>query len=417
MKNKYVKRVLAAGLVGVLGAACLTGCQGKKEEAAKETEDGKVELRYATGDAGPAVEVQEKIVKAFNESQDKIEVKLETYGTAFDQKLAAAIGSKNAPDIVKMWNFPAYHESLVPLQDRIDELEDKDDFYETLFNYADMNGNIYGMPIGFSTRAMYYNKDLTDAAGIKIEDGWTTEDLKEYAKATTKDGAAGMYFYYNPDPYAFESMLWCNGGEWLDEEGKPVINSDENKEVMQYFHDMLFADKTAYASNRNDDFGQAIGSGNYAFGESGKWFIESVKDAGVNLGIATMPAFPEGQSMSVVHASFLSMTTDCKNQDAAWEFMEYYTSYDSVKTLCEIEMPVRQTVADDAGYLDDEQIAPYYAMLERSSSERPSLVKSAQWPEISAEIDAGMEAIFAEEDADISAILDEVQSKVEGIVK
>lgn len=418
MKKKHVKRLIAAGLVGIMGAGCLAGCSGSGEDqAASEEKGGKIELRYATGDSGPAVEVQEEIVKAFNESQDEIEVKLETYGTAFDQKLAAAIGSKNAPDIVKMWNFPAYYESLVPLQDRIDTLEDKDDFYETLFNYADMNDNIYGMPIGFSTRAIYYNKDLTEAAGITVEDGWTMDDLKEYAKATTNGDVTGMYFYYNPDPYAFETQLWCNGGGWLEEDGTPVINSEENKEVIQYFHDMLYRDKTAYASNRNDDFGQAIGSGSYAFGESGKWFIESVKDAGINLGIATMPAFPGGESMSVVHASFLSMTTDCKDEDAAWEFMKFYTSYDSVKTLCEIEMPVRQSVADDVGYLDDEQIAPYYAMLERSSSERPSLVKSAQWPEISAEIDAGLEAIFAEEDADIGAVLDEVQSKVESIVK
>lgn len=417
MKKQYLKQIMTVGFIGVMGVGLLSGCAGGEKKETEKITEGKVELRYATGDAGPAVEVQEEIVKAFNESQDKIEVKLETYGTAFDQKLAAAIGSKNAPDIVKMWNFPAYYESLVPLQDRIDSLEDKDDFYETLFNYADMNDNIYGMPIGFSTRAFYYNKELTDAAGITIADDWTTEDLKEYAKQTTKDDKTGMYFYYNPDPYAFESYLWENGGAWLDEEGKPVINSDANKEVMQYFHDMLYKDKTAYASNRNDDFGQAIGSGKYAFGESGKWFIESVKDAGVDLGIAPSPAFPGGKSMSVVHASFLSMTTDCKEQDAAWEFMEFYTSYDSVKTLCEIEMPVRQSVADDEGYLDNEQVAPFYAMLERSTEERPSLVKSAQWPEINSEIDAGLEAIFAEEKADIGAVLDEVQSKVEAIVK
>lgn len=418
MKKKQLTRLAAVGLISTMSLTLLAGCgSGESAEDTAKKEGEKIELRYATGDSGPAVEVQEKIVKAFNESQDKIEVKLETYGTAFDQKLAAAIGSKNAPDIVKMWNFPAYYESLVPMQDMIDGLEDKDDFYDTLFNYADMNGNIYGMPIGFSTRAFYYNKDLTDAAGITVEDGWTTDDLKEAAAATTKDGVTGMYFYYNPDPYAFESMLWSNGGAWLDDSGNPVINSEENKEVLQYFHDLIYVDKTAYASNRNDDFGQAMGSGNYAFGESGKWFIESVKNAGVNLGIAPMPSFPGGKSMSVVHASFLSMTTDCKNQDAAWEFIEFYTSFDSVKTLCEIEMPVRQSVAEEAGYLDDQEIAPYYAMLERSSDERPALVKSAKWPEISAEIDAGMEAIFAQEDADVGAVLDEVQSKAEVIIK
>ncbi len=88
MKRKQLKRLAALGLALTLGASGLTGCSGtdKKESAEK---DGKIQLRYATGDAGPAVEVQEEIVKAFNESQDKIEVKLETYGTAFDQKLAA----------------------------------------------------------------------------------------------------------------------------------------------------------------------------------------------------------------------------------------------------------------------------------------------------------------------------------------
>ena len=423
------KRLTALGMGVMLLAGTLTGCGSPKEEkqpdaagdtAVQETAKAggeKIQLRYATGDSGPAVTVQEIIVKAFNESQDQIEVKLETYGTAFDQKLAAAIGSDNAPDIVKMWNFPAYYESLVPLQDKIDSLEDKDDFYATLFNYADMNGNIYGMPIGFSTRAIHYNKDLTDAAGITINEDWTMEDLKAAAAATTKDGVTGLYFYYNPDPYALESILWSNGGEWLNDSGEPVINSDANKEALQFLHDMIYKDKIAYTGNRNDDFGQAMGSGNYAFGEMGKWFVSAINEAGINLGITTMPKFEGGESMSVVHASFLSVTNGSKNQDAAWEFIKYYTNYESVKTLCEIEMPVRESVAKDTGLLDDPQMAPFYTMLERSEAKRPSLVKSAQWPEVNSEIDAGLEAIFAQEDADVAAVLDEVQTKVEAIIQ
>lgn len=423
MKKKSLKRITALGLASIMIIGSLTGCgsdaatQEKASAPQAESSAEKIQLRYATGDSGPAVAVQEEIVKAFNESQDAIEVKLETYGTAFDQKLAAAIGSKNAPDIVKMWNFPAYYESLVPLKDKINALADKDDFYATLFNYADMNGDIYGMPIGFSTRAIHYNKALTDAAGVTISEDWTMDDLKAAATATTKDGVTGLYFYYNPDPYALESMLWSNGGEWLDDSGKPVINSDANKEVLQYLHDMIYVDKIAYAGNLADDFGQSMSSGKYAFGEMGKWFISSINEAGVNLGITTMPSFESGKSMSVVHASFLSITADSKNQDAAWEFIKYYTSYDSVKALCEIEMPVRESVAKDVGLLDDKQIAPFYTMLERSEEKRPSLVKSKAWPEISSEIAAGLEAVFAQETADVSKILDEVQSKAEAISK
>jgi multiple sugar transport system substrate-binding protein len=182
-------------------------------------------------------------------------------------------------------------------------------------------------------------------------------------------------------------------------------------------HDMIYKDKVAYAANLADDFGQAMGSGKYAFGEMGKWFIPSIKEAGVDLGIAPMPGFKDGSSMSVVHASFLSVTNSSKNADAAWEFIKYYTSFDSVKTLSEIEMPVRETVAKDLGYLEDAQIKPFYTMLERSVSKRPSLVKTVKWPEVSAEIAAALEAVFAQDKVDINAILDETQSKVENIMK
>ena len=80
-------------------------------------------------------------------------------------------------------------------------------------------------------------------------------------------------------------------------------------------------------------------------------------------------------------------------------------------------MPVREAVAKDLGYLEDAQIKPFYTMLERSVSKRPSLVKTAKWPEVSAELAAALEAVFAQDKADIGAILDETQSKVEGIMK
>ena len=162
---------------------------------------GKIQLRYVTGDAGPAVALQEEIVKSFNESQDRIEVGWKPMVQLLIVPIAA-IGAemrRYREDV----EFPAYYQLWFP-DDRIDAMADKDDFYPTLFNYADMYGQVYGMPIGFSTRAMHYNKALTDAAGITVENDWTLEDLREAAAAVTKDGVTGLYFYYNPDPYAFE---------------------------------------------------------------------------------------------------------------------------------------------------------------------------------------------------------------------
>lgn len=412
--KRYFSKTIASVLCIALFVAGLAGCSSDNKKPTEQ--NTKIVLKYATGDSGPAVDVQQEIVKEFNASQDKIEVQLETYGTAFDQKLAAAIGAQTAPDIVKMWNFPAYYQSLIPMDSYINGLTDKDDFYPTLFNYANMKGNIYGMPIGFSTRAIYYNKKLLQDAGVTIGDSWSLSDLNEDAKKLTKGDVYGFYFYYNPDPYAIESFLWSNGGEWLDESGKPVINSQNNKEVLQYLHDMIYKEKVAFASNMADDFGKAFSTGNYGFAEMGKWFIDSINTAGIDLGIAPMPGFKDGNGMSVVHAAFLSIMKDCKNPDAAWEFVKFYTSKESIKTLSKIEMPVRKSVAKDLGLLDNEQMKPFYTMLDRSQSKKPSLVKSEKWPDISAEITSGLEAIFAQDNADISKILDDVQQKAMDIV-
>lgn len=415
MKKKFINCIKATLCLSLI-ATTFVGCTSNTKKT-ENTSTGKIILKYATGDAGPAVEVQEEIVKEFNKSQDKIEVKLETYGSAFDQKLAAAIGANNAPDIVKMWNFPAYYKSLVPLNAYIDKLEDKNDFYSTLFNYANMNDKIYGMPIGFSTRAIHYNKDLVEKAGVEIKDNWTMADLKEAAKKITKDDKYGLYFYYNPDPYALESFLWSNGGEWLNDKGAPVINSSNNKEVIKYLHDMLYKDKVAFAANYGDDFGQAFSSGKYGFAEMGRWFISAINDAGTKLGIAPMPGFKDGNGMSAVHAAFLSVTSSSKNPEAAWEFIKFYTSKESIKKLEKIEMPVRQSVAKEIGLLDNPQIKPFYTMLEKSEAKKPSLVKSPKWPEVNTEIAAGLEAIFAQPNADVNKILDDVQKKAEEILK
>ena len=45
--------------------------------------------------------------------------------------------------------------------------EYKGNFYEALWNYNAVDGETYGLPVGYTTHVVYYNKDLFDAAGIE----------------------------------------------------------------------------------------------------------------------------------------------------------------------------------------------------------------------------------------------------------
>ena len=96
------KRIVSALLVCVLGMSLVTGC-GNNAKAAETTKtaDGKIQLDLWYSGGKTAVNVFQDIVDAFNESQDKYEVKTTTQAdyTETYEKLQAGIAGKKAPDM------------------------------------------------------------------------------------------------------------------------------------------------------------------------------------------------------------------------------------------------------------------------------------------------------------------------------
>ena len=112
-----------------------------------------------------------------------------------------------------------------------------------------MDGSIYGIPVGFTTHCLFYNKDIFDEAGIDYPTAdWTWDDLQKAAKTISeKTDAKGFSFQMKPDPYDFEMYLWSNGSAYCSEDGKMDgnLNSDKSKEVFEMFQKM---EKDEYAT-------------------------------------------------------------------------------------------------------------------------------------------------------------------------
>ena len=60
---------------------------------------GKTKIRFATWDVAEDVDKQQELVDKFNEEHDDIEVTLEAYGSDFDTKISAGMGSGDTPDV------------------------------------------------------------------------------------------------------------------------------------------------------------------------------------------------------------------------------------------------------------------------------------------------------------------------------
>lgn len=404
-----MKRKLAVFCIMMLSAtAVLSGCGGSDE-----SNDGKTKIRFATWDVAEDVDKQQELVDKFNEEHDDIEVTLEAYGSDFDTKISAGMGSGDTPDVMYMWNYPSYYNGLEPLDDYISKEgeEYKSNFYDALWDYNTMDGSIYGIPVGFTTHCLFYNKDIFDEAGVEYPTAdWTWDDLQKAAKTISdKTDAKGFSFQMKPDPYDFEMYLWSNGTAYCSEDGEMDgnLNSDASKDVFQMFQDM---EADEYATATEGDGTDEFRAGNTAMYVYGSWAINTLNEDGVNYGVTTIPAFADaGQdSVSILSSSGLSMSKDSKNKDAAWEFIKYWTNEECNKERIGTELPVLNSVVESEGIMDQEEYAPFYTMLEQSEGHTPASFLMESWSEVSEKLSLSFEQIFNPSSMqDVSDVLDE----------
>lgn len=99
------KRIAIICVAALTGTMMMTACGSKEEGGSEKTSDGKTKVRFATWDVADDVDAQQKLVDKFNQEHDDIEVVLEAYGSDFDTKLSAGMGSGDTPDVVYMWKL------------------------------------------------------------------------------------------------------------------------------------------------------------------------------------------------------------------------------------------------------------------------------------------------------------------------
>lgn len=392
-----MKKKLAAMLILAMTGTMLLSACGSKEEDGK-TSDGKVKIRFASWDEAEDVDAQQAAVDKFNEAHDDIEVTLEAYGGEFDTKISAGMGSNDMPDVMYMWNYPAYAQGLEPLDSYIEgEGEEyKENFYDTLWNYNSYDGSTYGIPIGFTTHALFFNKDIFKEAGVaEPTNDWTWEDVQKAAKTITEkcDGKKGFSFQMKPDPYDYEMYLWSNGTAYVNEDGELEgnLNSDEAKEVFKMFQDM---EKEGYAVATEKSGTDEFRSGNTAMYVYGSWSINTLKEDEVNFGVVNIPSFGKQPSVSILSSSGISMSKDSKNKEAAWEFIKFWTSEEMNKERIGMELPVLYSVVESEGIMDQPEYAPFYTMLEQSSDYTPASFIYESWSELSENLSLSFERVF-----------------------
>ncbi len=386
MRKKY--RVFAAAMALILAVgAVLAGCSIKPEE--EKTEKATVELWYYWDSTHNRRELR-KMIKAFNESQERIEIEA-VYIPDEDLKkrLALSIMDNNTPDLVLMDSpdfqyFFSMKESFVDLTDQVEELSE---YLPQSTAPCTVDGRIYGMPFGVNCLGLYYNKTYFAQEGIDVPENW--DEFADDAVKLSKDGRYGFAIpalQSEESVYSFLPLLWSMGGD---------VDHMDSQESMEAFNllDRLCREgamSEQCISLTMGDLSIQFAEGNIAMMFHPGMTIEGLKEMNPDLDFGIAPLPTGEQKISVVGGEIFGVLKG-EREEQAVEFLRYLADKNRMEDYIDNFgfLAAREDV-QETQYTENAQKAVFKEILKTAKMRE----YSDDWPKISLEISNAMSKII-----------------------
>lgn len=283
-----MKKIVAAFLTLTMALSLLTGCQ---QGNAEQTEDGVTEIVIWHDKEDEVAEILQKKLETL---EPEIHVTLEKKSDLTESLKMVGNNPKAAPDMYFFAHdkIGVYAEMgiLAPITYIIPK-EDLKDYMTNTIEAATYKGEIYQLPVYYETLLFLYNRLYMKEDEVPA----TTEELYAYMQENTRGGHYGFVEQHSTPYYA---AGWINGfgGTVLTADGTPQLDSQEVIEALQYHKKFvdLMPGETEYATV-NTLFKEGMAHATIA----GPWLIPTVRESGMDVGVAQMPVIDEsGQQIS-----------------------------------------------------------------------------------------------------------------------
>lgn len=215
------------------------------------------------------------------------------------------VANGEAPDLLNIDVFADYQADglLLPAKDWVSE-ETYAKFYPSFLEQSVVDGTVWAVPDLASARALYFNKDILEQAGVTVPATW--EELKaacEAIKASNPDVYPwGVDMTTDEGQACFAYYAWNNGGGFVDDEGNWALNSAENVEAVNYVVDLIKSGltNTDPTTETRYDLQEMFAAGKLAMmigpNQISKYCQEN---GGINFGVASLPTNGDKAGASV----------------------------------------------------------------------------------------------------------------------
>lgn len=258
----------------------------------------------------------------------------------------------------------ASNDLIVPIEYTEDE---KKSYYPYIVETVTTDGKQWGIPVAFSTKALYWNKDLFTAAGLDPEKAPATfaEELAAAKAIKEKTGTAGFGVVaktFDNTMHQFLHWVYSNNGSVIDAEGKITLDSKENLESLTALKDIVpFAEEgpTSYEQN---EVRAIFLDGKLGMIQASVGAKNLLKDAKFKWGVAPLPQGPSAKGPgTLLITDSLAVFKNTGVEAQAIDLAKFMTNAENqpVYELQEGLTPLRPGPAVDKLVADDPNWKPF----------------------------------------------------------
>ena len=197
------KKMIAAGLAAVTSMTMLAGCGGNSNSSSAGGDSASAAGSQAADPAGTQSsgggkevviwdyfetdaqkEMMQNLIDGFNASQSEYTAShIYVPFSDYEKQLTLGVASGELPDLVIMDGCGMASFISMGLFGDISDADVKwEEYIAGPMESTMMDGKHYGIPFATNCTALFYNKDMFDAAGLAYPDENTTWEKRDYSK-------------------------------------------------------------------------------------------------------------------------------------------------------------------------------------------------------------------------------------------
>lgn len=299
----------------------------------------------------------EPVIKAFKDQTGiTVEYKKIASVATYEKTLLEALARGQGPDV-----FVIHHTwvegkrglmSPAPAA-VIDERALKEEFVDVVDKDVVRDGAIYALPVSVDTMALYYNRDLLNAAGVP-KPPVTWDEVQQAVQKITRvtsfgtiqqsAAALGVAANINRAPDVLQLLMLQSGLAIKDtaKDSRVALSGDVGQHALTFFTDFSNKSKKVFTWDLQQDYSlDAFAEGKTAMMVNYSYHIPTIqaKNPRLQFGVAPVPQIAD--SSPVTFASYWPFAVSTTSQDAAasWQFVRFLSSAQGVALLNQKQSP------------------------------------------------------------------------------